>query len=605
MSNFHKFISKNYFIPWIFNIILVLFYVSGMDFKALLSSAVDYKNVNVEPFDGTVMPLQTVPNYFWYKELWKNNLTFAEIDSKKFIQIPKYEPTKLAKNFTELGYASDEYNETVTLRSTYITPYMWAYTHTWKEYVGSHLAVDIKAATWTPVRSIANWVVYAVKNNPYWFGKFVVVKHPNIPYKWEETDLYSGYAHLNSQFVKPWNAVLKGQILGEVGNTWISTTPHLHFQIDTKDAPFKMYWPFSSAESKKANLSFFESINEGLWKENAIKYTIHPMDFIYDNKDIWSVLVKNDEEEIIDNREEVVDTIDDNSETQIDEEVIEEPKKDEPKEEEKNITITKKAIVDSDVEVVNILWWEVAWEVITLAWNDSLIATINNDFDDLLLFDKKTISKEIWEVASSDDEVTRKLLWDVIKDVTADTIEDTSDDSFNSFSDLSKDDKYYQAVNFLKNKNLIDGYSDNTFKWENYITRWEVSKMFVKWFSLSVSENTKNFFVDIPSDSWQKKYINKLVDLDIISTTKNHYNPFDNITRIEWLKIALKLNNINLSNYKLSDWELSDVNPNEWFAPYIKYSIDNNLLSYSWKEFNPNSFLTRWEIVYIIYNIIK
>lgn len=69
-------------------------------------------------------------------------------------------------------------------------------------------------------------------------------------------------------------------MIGRVGITGITTTPHLHLQIDTAEAPFHPYWHFTSAEARSAKLSFFEAINVGLNKDKAEKYSIHPMHFI-------------------------------------------------------------------------------------------------------------------------------------------------------------------------------------------------------------------------------------------------------------------------------------------------------------------------------------
>ena len=60
----------------------------------------------------------------------------------------------------------------------------------------------------------------------------------------------------------------------------IATTPHLHLQIDTSDAPFHPYWHFTSSEARDAGLDFFSAVNAGLGKDKAMKYTIHPMIFI-------------------------------------------------------------------------------------------------------------------------------------------------------------------------------------------------------------------------------------------------------------------------------------------------------------------------------------
>lgn len=69
-------------------------------------------------------------------------------------------------------------------------------------------------------------------------------------------------------------------MIGRVGMSGIATTPHLHLQIDTADAPFHPYWPFTSAEASSAGLSFFDAVNAGIGKDKALKYTIHPLVFI-------------------------------------------------------------------------------------------------------------------------------------------------------------------------------------------------------------------------------------------------------------------------------------------------------------------------------------
>ncbi len=62
--------------------------------------------------------------------------------------------------------------------------------------------------------------------------------------------------------------------------TGITTTPHLHFQIDTSDAPFHSYWPYSFKDLRELGLDFFEAVNVGLGKENAMKYTVSPLAFV-------------------------------------------------------------------------------------------------------------------------------------------------------------------------------------------------------------------------------------------------------------------------------------------------------------------------------------
>ena len=55
------------------------------------------------------------------------------------------------------------------------------------------------------------------------FGNYVVIKHSH--------GMYTRYAHLNSFRVKKGQSVDQGQIIGTIGNTGISTGPHLHYEV--------------------------------------------------------------------------------------------------------------------------------------------------------------------------------------------------------------------------------------------------------------------------------------------------------------------------------------------------------------------------------------
>lgn len=55
------------------------------------------------------------------------------------------------------------------------------------------------------------------------YGNYVVIKHKH--------GIYTRYAHLGTVRVEKGDQVSQRQIIGTIGNTGISTGPHLHYEI--------------------------------------------------------------------------------------------------------------------------------------------------------------------------------------------------------------------------------------------------------------------------------------------------------------------------------------------------------------------------------------
>ncbi|MBI1224793.1 MAG: peptidoglycan DD-metalloendopeptidase family protein [Bacteroidetes bacterium] len=92
-----------------------------------------------------------------------------------------------------------------------------------------HNGIDFKAATGTPVLATsAGKVVKAAFDKNY--GNYVVIKH--------DEHYQSLYAQLSTMVVKVGDSVAKGEKIGEVGSSGLSTAPHLHYEV-IKDGEYE------------------------------------------------------------------------------------------------------------------------------------------------------------------------------------------------------------------------------------------------------------------------------------------------------------------------------------------------------------------------------
>ncbi|MDD5213512.1 MAG: peptidoglycan DD-metalloendopeptidase family protein [Candidatus Gracilibacteria bacterium] len=565
-----NFIDKYYLHSIAFALIAVLFYVFSVNNSFLYTSILNYSNLKADPFDGTVTPIKYTLNYLTVKQVDRNK-NFTDLDSSMFIKMPDYNPEILARDLSGSKSGDANYEETMLQRVVYITPYMGNYNHDGKENVGSHLAVDIKAPTGTPVYAIANGVITKVGYEKGGFGNYITIRHENVKLS-DGTigTIYSNYAHLNTVTIKEGVKISRGDPIGTVGETGLAVGSHLHFQIDVDTAPFHPYWPFSGTEQRAAGLDFFSAITNGLGKENAMKYTINPMTFVYSNINNTQVSATNDIP--------LVNNVNTGALVQTEKQV---------------------AILNNDISVLN-----------TQSTNNTNTATIDTPINtiltgatntDLKIEDTATISK--LDLNSNIALVNASNLTYV--DDSGISLVGGVNTSTNIFSDVDDNNKSYEAIKYYKDKGLIAGYSDNNFYPNNEISRIESLKILLNSYSYLPINDKDSVFADVDKFSWGNSYIQRAISISLLDTRNNSFYPDRTINRVEVLKLITKLSNIDLSTYAAKNYEIKDVLKTQWEYPYVVFAIDNNLFSLDNGNFYTSKTVSRGELVDLMYKFKK
>jgi len=98
--------------------------------------------------------------------------------------------------------------------------------HPIKNTMMMHNGIDIKADSGTPVISTAEGTVIKSEFLKDTYGEVIVIQHDQI-----YTTLY---AQLSERSVMVGDKVNKGQIIGYVGSSGMSTGPHLHYEVISK-----------------------------------------------------------------------------------------------------------------------------------------------------------------------------------------------------------------------------------------------------------------------------------------------------------------------------------------------------------------------------------
>jgi len=104
-----------------------------------------------------------------------------------------------------------------------ITNYFGPEVHPFTQQWYLHKGIDIAYRRGIDLVAAANGKVIERKYEPMGFGNYIVVRHAY--------GFATKYAHLDNVYVEEGDVVTQGQKIGTMGNTGMSTGPHLHFEV--------------------------------------------------------------------------------------------------------------------------------------------------------------------------------------------------------------------------------------------------------------------------------------------------------------------------------------------------------------------------------------
>ncbi len=171
--------------------------------------------------------------------------------------------------------------------------------------------------------------------------------------------------------------------------------------------------------------------------------------------------------------------------------------------------------------------------------------------------------------------------------------------------DVSSGHPNFEAINYLYENGVIEGYSDNTFRPAQAVNRAEALKILLLGSDIFVPNlQPQEVFPDVMHDAWYGKYVNKAKNLGVVKGDDGTgmFRPGDTVNLAEALKMLLKTNNTDLPSPSSNPYW--DVSTSAWFAPYFEYARLGELLDQSSNEnVYPATPVTRALLAELMYRL--
>lgn len=170
------------------------------------------------------------------------------------------------------------------------------------------------------------------------------------------------------------------------------------------------------------------------------------------------------------------------------------------------------------------------------------------------------------------------------------------------FLDVPTSHPYFFAITELQKDGVINGYSDETFRPDQKISRAEALKVLLAGSKIPVPETIEiPPFPDVPANEWFAPYVSEAKSKNIIRGKNGEFfDPNTTVNRAEALKMIILTREIPIR--EISENPYANIPVDEWFAPYFQVAAERGIFDASKTEsVLPNKELNRGELVEMMY----
>jgi hypothetical protein len=167
-----------------------------------------------------------------------------------------------------------------------------------------------------------------------------------------------------------------------------------------------------------------------------------------------------------------------------------------------------------------------------------------------------------------------------------------------NFTDVKKEDYFYEAVHSFASRGILSGYGDK-FKPYQPVTRAQAAKML----ALVLGLDTKNVkdpgFTDVKKADWYYGPVAALVEAGIIKGDGNKFKPYETLNRAQMAKMVAL--GFGFQQGK-APTQFTDVKSSDWFSSYVGILVEKGITKGTTPTtFSPYRAVTRGQLAAFLF----